>query len=159
MIYEGGLRVAAALCKEFEGCSLTPYLCPTGHWTIGYGCTIDAHGDKVTGATPPLKSEAEAEALMMAVLRPVAMLVDKMLDRKVKLSDNEAGALYSLAFNIGTGNLRTSTLMRLLNTGEARTDVANQFLVWNKGRVNGALVTLPGHVRRRQAERSKFLTK
>ena len=96
---------------------------------------------------------------MMAVLRPVAMLVDKMLDRKVKLSDNEAGALYSLAFNIGTGNLRTSTLMRLLNTGEARTDVANQFLVWNKGRVNGALVTLPGLVRRRQAERAKFLTK
>ena len=32
-----------ALLKEFEGFFANPYLCPTGHCTIGYGTNLEAH--------------------------------------------------------------------------------------------------------------------
>jgi len=31
------------LLKEFEGFFANPYLCPTGHCTIGYGTNLEAH--------------------------------------------------------------------------------------------------------------------
>jgi lysozyme len=35
------------LIRKNEGLKLTPYKCPTGHWTIGYGHNLDAHGEAV----------------------------------------------------------------------------------------------------------------
>jgi GH24 family phage-related lysozyme (muramidase) len=74
----------------------------------------------------------------------------------VPLQLHQFDALVSLVFNIGEGRLGDSTLRRLLNAGDTA-GAAEQFLVWNKGRVNGQLVEIPGLTRRRRAEKAIFL--
>ena len=51
------LDLAAELCRRFEGFSAKPYLCPAGVWTIGYGSTYYANGDKVTKDDPSIDRE------------------------------------------------------------------------------------------------------
>ena len=62
----------------------------------------------------------------------------------------------ALVFNIGAGNLAASTLLRKVNAGDFA-GAAEQFLVWDKARVNGVLQPLPGLTRRRRAERALFM--
>ena len=57
------LELAAALCRKFEGYKATPYLCPAGVPTIGYGSTYYADGKKVTLQDPPM-DEPMARALL-----------------------------------------------------------------------------------------------
>jgi lysozyme len=61
--------------------------------------------------------------------------------------------LVSFAYNVGTHNLRESTLLKLFNAGDIA-GAAEQFPRWNKA--NGKI--LPGLVARRDAERRLFLT-
>jgi GH24 family phage-related lysozyme (muramidase) len=48
-------------------------------------------------------------------------------------------------------------MRRKLNEGAPPYEVAKEFPRWNKGRVNGELVILPGLTRRRNDERNLFL--
>ncbi|KQD16250.1 lysozyme [Acinetobacter baumannii] len=70
------------------------------------------------------------------------------------LTQNQFDALVSLAYNIGSGAFKGSTLLKLLNKGDYK-GAADQFLVWNKA---GGKV-MKGLVRRREAERALFLKK
>jgi len=70
----------------------------------------------------------------------------------LKVNDNEFSALLSFTFNLGIGNLRSSTLLKLLNAGD-RAGAADQFPRWN--RAGGR--ELLGLTRRRAAERALFL--
>lgn len=163
---------AVDLIKSFEGLpdgdprtvNLDPYLDPVGIWTIGWGHAIaDVMGRHLKGPAgraeararyPRGITRADAEALLRADLRPRAADVARLV--KVQLTDAQFGALVSLVFNIGVGNLASSTLLKLLNAGDYA-GAAEQFLVWNKGRVGGKLVALRGLTRRRKAERAMFL--
>ena len=71
----------------------------------------------------------------------------------IAINQNQFDALVSLCFNIGAGNFRSSTLLRVLNAGNLMA-AADQFLVWDKvaGQVSDGLV------RRRAAERALFVT-
>jgi lysozyme len=71
----------------------------------------------------------------------------------VPLNDNEFGALTSFTFNLGIGNLKSSTLLKKLNAGD-RAGAADEFGKW----VNAGGKPLPGLVKRRAAERALFLT-
>ena len=62
--------VAAALAKSFEGLYLTPYLCPAGVATIGYGATYYENGTRVQLTDPPI-TRARAEALLEWMVRTV----------------------------------------------------------------------------------------
>lgn len=65
------------------------------------------------------------------------------------LNANMYGALVSWAFNVGNGNVKSSTLIKRLNAGEKELTVIEQELPkWNKA--GGQ--TLPGLTRRRAAE-------
>ena len=55
-----------------------------------------------------------------------------------------------------SGNLVASTLLRKVNAGDFA-GAAEQFLVWDKARVNGVLQPLAGLTRRRRAERALFM--
>lgn len=67
----------------------------------------------------------------------------------VTLNANQYGALVSWAFNVGNGNVASSTLIKRLNAGEDEaTVIAEELPKWNKA--GGQ--TLPGLVRRRKAE-------
>jgi lysozyme len=159
------------LIKSFEGIpdgdpstvNFDAYLDPVGIWTIGWGHAITHRGDFLRGAAnkavaralyPGGITLAQAEALLRGDLVDTAAAVNHLV--KVDLDDGQFGALVSFAFNLGTGNLSKSTLLRLLNAGDVA-GAADQFLVWNKGRVHGVLQPLAGLTRRRRAERALFL--
>lgn len=137
------------LIRKFEGFSAKPYKCPADVWTIGYGSTRYADGRSVAASDPNITEQA-AGALVLATLGAYESAVNDSV--KVPLSQNEFDALVDFAYNVGAGNLRTSTLLKKLNAGD-RAGAADEFLKWNKG---GGKV-LPGLVRRREAERKLFL--
>ncbi|HDS1237615.1 TPA: lysozyme [Pluralibacter gergoviae] len=140
------------LIKRFEGCSLTAYPDPgTGGapWTIGYGWTGNVDGKPVR---PGMKiDQSTADRLLRTGLVSYDQAVNKML--RVKVTQNQYDALVSLAYNIGTRALSTSTLMKKLNAGDY-SGAADEFLRWNK---SGGKV-MPGLTNRRKAEREVFLS-
>lgn len=138
------------LIKSFEGLFLKPYLDPIKIPTIGYGTIQYENGTKVSMKDPAISEERATELLQHEVDKKAAA-VESMC--KVPLNDNEFAALSSFSYNVGSGALQGSTLMKLLNAGTDRVAVADQFLRWDKA--GGK--QLPGLTRRRQAERSLFL--
>ena len=131
-----------ALIKEFEGLYLKAYRCPAGVPTIGYGHTAGvAMGQTIT--------EQQADEYLRRDVRQFERAVERLV--KVPLTQGKFDALVSFAFNLGAGALQSSTLLRLLNSGDYA-GAAAQFGRWTKagGRV------LPGLVRRREAERRLF---
>ena len=133
-----------ALIKRFEGFSATPYLCPAGWWTIGWGAIRGPNGQPVTAATPPV-TEEEAETLLRRDVAVAERAVLRLVT--IPLSDGRFDALTSFAFNLGGGALQRSTLRRKVNR-EEHDDVPDEFRkwVWGGGR------KLPGLIRRREAE-------
>ena len=70
-----------------------------------------------------------------------------------EINDNQFSALVSFCYNVGPGNLKSSTLLRHVNNGKFP-EAANEFLKWTKAQGK----ELPGLVKRREAERRLFLT-
>lgn len=136
--------------KEHEGLRLVAYLDSVGVWTIGYG---DTGPDVVKGL---VITKAQAEERLRKRLREFEGYVNRMV--KVKLTQNQFDALVSLVYNIGPTNFSTSTLLRKLNASDYL-GAADQFPVWNKGRVEGKLVVIKGLTNRRKSERELFLRK
>jgi lysozyme len=162
---------AVDLIKAFEGIpdgdpstvNIDAYLCPANVWTIGWGHAIMDEGVQLKGAGGKARARAlypggitreQAEALLRGDLIPRAAQLSRML--KIEVSDAQFGALMALLFNIGGANLAASTLLRKLNAGDSA-GAADQFLAWDKARVNGVLQALAGLTRRRRAERAMFL--
>lgn len=137
-----------ALIKRFEGFSATPYLCPAGWWTIGFGAVRDETGEPVTAATPPV-TEDGAETLLRRDVRLAERAVLRLI--VVSLADGQFDALASFTYNLGPGALQRSTLRRKVNRQE-HADVPEEFVRWVRG--GGKL--LPGLIRRRKAEASVY---
>ena len=131
------------LIKKFEGCRLEAYKCPAGIWTIGYGHTKGVKDGQII-------TQEQAEEFLREDLRIFEQTVESCV--KVPLSQNQFDALVSFCYNCGSGALKTSTLLRLLNEGNY-SSAADQFLRWNKA---GGKV-LVGLTRRREEEREMFL--
>jgi lysozyme len=140
-------REAVALIAEREGCRLTAYRCPAGVWTCGWGET-DGVGPETVW------TQEEADRRFCDSLTHYTTQVRNMLTRPA--TANELGALVSLAYNIGLEGLRRSSVLRLHNAGDTQA-AARAFSLWNKARVNGALVELPGLTSRRAAEAALYL--
>ena len=131
------------IIKRFEGCKLTAYHDVAGIWTIGYG--------HIKGVYPGLVwTQEQADQALEDDLTGTEMAVESAC-RGVPTADNEMSAMISLAFNIGTGALRGSTLLAKHRAGD-RDGAAHEFLNWNKARVNGVLQPVNGLTRRRIAE-------
>ncbi|WP_435170859.1 lysozyme [Falsirhodobacter sp. 1013] len=141
-----------ALIKEHEGLRLEAYPDPGHGWTIptiGVGHTSAAGEPKVTrGMT--ITAE-EAEAILQRDLAQFERAVTAAVT--VPLTGNQFAALVSFTFNLGAGNLRSSTLLRKLNAGDY-SGAAEEFPRWNRS--NGSV--LSGLARRRAAEQELFLT-
>lgn len=133
------------LIESFESLRLEPYNDGVGVMTIGWGHAIKPgeHFSKIT--------VEKAAELLQADLKVAERDVQTAVT--VDLNDNQFAALVSLAFNIGGERFRHSSLVRFLNQGKYLL-AADQFRAWNKG---GGQV-MKGLVRRREAERTLFLT-
>ena len=126
------------LIKHFEGFEDTAYLCPANVWTIGYGRTRNVkEGDRITEAQAERDLLEELEEFKHQVLNSV----------KVELKQNELDALTSWTYNLGVGNLKSSTLLKKLNAGN-KSEVPAEMIRWNKA--NGKV--LAGLTKRREAE-------
>jgi lysozyme len=132
------------LITFFEGCKLKAYQDSVGIWTIGVGHTGPdvCRGETVT--------QDEADELLHGDLLHAEDAVNRLV--KVPIGQNEFDALVSFTFNLGEGNLKSSTLLRLLNQMRYQ-EAADQFPRWNKA---GGVV-LAGLTKRREAEKRLFL--
>ena len=130
------------LIKHFEGCELQAYQCAAGVWTIGYGHTKGVQpGDQW--------SEDHANHMLEVELEEYENYVSTAVT--VPLSQNQFDALVSWVYNLGNGNLTSSTMLKVLNSGDYA-GVPAQIKRWNKA---GGKV-LEGLTRRRQAEADMF---
>lgn len=137
-----------------ESFSNVAYLCPANVWTIAWGETV--------GVKPGMTITDEAGDLML--LKEVGSYAAAVLAMcKAQPTANQLGALVCLAYNIGLGGpksrkgLFASSVLKAHNAGDAAA-AARAFNLYNKARVNGVLVELPGLVKRRAAESALYLT-
>ncbi|KAB7728419.1 glycoside hydrolase family protein [Rudanella paleaurantiibacter] len=135
-----------SLIRREEGIRLNAYKCPAGVLTIGYGHTgPDVFpGQRITAD--------RANDLLTHDLERFERVVNAVVH--VPISQNQFDALVSLAYNIGEGAFAKSTLVRKLNAGAPRAEVAAEFGRWCRAGGN----VLPGLVHRRKNEASLFLT-
>lgn len=133
------------LVKKFEGFSPTPYVCPAGYLTIGYGHVLTPTEKEVLKVI----TREEAELLLERDLQKYLSQVSRLSPPLPPLC---LFSLTSFTYNVGVFAYQRSTLRRKLLRAEYE-DAANEFLKWvyAGGRV------LPGLVKRRQAEREMFL--
>ena len=157
-VSEAGIQ----LIKSFEGCHNSPYRCPAGLWTIGYGHVLYPDqarlktDERASYALKPehnrlwdadeIDSLLEKDLLRFSV--GVRRLCPAVVDRQCHLD-----ALVSFSYNCGLGSLQSSTL-RMKYNREDYEGAADEFLKWNKA---GGKV-LRGLERRREAERALFLS-
>ena len=118
-----------ALIKEFEGYhtrlpngDCVAYLCPAKVLTIGFGCTEGVkHG--------MIWTKAQAEAALRKELAKHEAAVARLVT--VDINQNQRDALISFSYNVGSGALSKSTLLKKLNKGDYAGAQA-EFLKWNK---------------------------
>jgi len=117
------------LIKEFEGLSLKPYKCSAGVPTIGYGSTYYENGTKVNMSDAPITKQ-RAEQLLQHTADRFASKVANLLKKPV--TQNQFNALVSFAYNVGSGALASSTLLKLVNINPNDAMISKEFLKWTK---------------------------
>lgn len=131
------------LIQTFEGFSETPYVCPAGYKTIGFGHKTleNEHFECI--------SYSEAELLLKKDL----FFAERSVIRNINniLNDNQFSALVSFTYNLGGGALQRSTIRQKINYGLYQ-EASDDLLKWiyAKGKI------LPGLVKRRTAEYRLF---
>ena len=134
-----------ALIKRFEGCRLKAYRCSANVLTIGYGHTGGVKEDDAI-------SQPEADELLKEDIAKFEKYVDDNV--MVELNQSQFDALVAWTFNLGVGNLRSSTMLKKLNESDYDS-VPSEMKRWNKA----AGKTLDGLIRRRKAEGLLFENK
>ena len=130
------------MIKHFESCKLTAYQDSVGVWTIGWGHTAGVKkGDNWT--------QDEADDILLNDLEKFEGYVNQYVT--VPVTQNQFDALVSWTFNLGPGNLKSSTMLIKLNE-KNYDEVPSQMKRWNKA---GGKV-LRGLERRRNAEAAMF---
>lgn len=132
------------LIKGYEGFRENAYKCPAGVLTIGYGHIKDVFPGMHT-------TEQSAVELLKSDLITAESAVKRLV--KVPLKQNQFDALVSFTFNLGEGNLKSSTLLKVINsTPNDFEQIAYQFSRWNKA---GGKI-LEGLVKRRKEEATLY---
>jgi len=141
--------IATAIAIPAEGLRQYAYYDPPGILTVCYGHTGDvAKGRKY--------SIAECEQYLTDDMHEAVAMVDQCAP---ELPTEVLAAFADAVFNLGPTiacNTDKSTAARLLSRGDL-VGACNQLPRWNKARVMGAMVPLPGLTKRRAAERDLCL--
>lgn len=109
---------------EAEGIVLHTYNDSQGHCTACVGHLISMSSCSGSRAY----SRAQCEQMLAADVRPCEAAVKNAVH--VPLEQHEKDALISLAFNIGTGGLTTSTLVARINARASDDAIRDAFLMW-----------------------------
>ena len=141
-----------SLIKKYEGCKLTAYKCPAGVWTIGYGNTFYEDGSTVKPGDKITQERADQlfrNILEKKFVEPIRKLIVS------NINDNMFSAIVSFTYNVGIGNLKSSTLLKKVNANPNDQTIALEFKKW----VKSAGKVLPGLVRRRESESDLYFKK
>lgn len=108
---------------QWEGCKTNAYWDANGRvWTIGYGHTWGVcRGMKCT--------RAKALEWLKQDANRVAKFVNSL---DMKITQEQFDALVCFGFNVGTGNLKKSTLLKLVKHSAPVENVMKEFYKWNK---------------------------
>lgn len=129
---------------KHEGLRLQAYRDTGGVPTVGYGHTKGVKmGDVIT--------KEQAEQFLRDDVYQAVMYVNNLV--KVHLGQNQFDALVDFVFNVGPEQFRTSTLLKLLNTGDYIA-ASKQFARWRYD--NGKEIA--GLIARRKDETELFLS-
>jgi lysozyme len=139
------------LICEFEGLSLKPYLDSIKVPTIGYGNTYYLDGKRVSMLDEPI-NKAQAFEMFKEIADRFAKKVNSLI--KVELTQNQFNSLVSFAYNVGTGNFQSSTLLKKVNKDSNDTTIRLEFLKWNKA--GGKIIA--GLTSRRNKESKIYFT-
>lgn len=137
--------IATALAIPAEGIKLTPYYDPPGILTV---CRGHTGPDVIKGRQYTL---AECDKFMTDDMRAAIAIVERC---HPGLPENVLAAFGDATFNIGKTiacDTNKSTAAHLLAAGDY-VAACNQLPRWDKARVLGVMVTLPGLTKRRNEE-------
>ena len=128
--------------KEFEGFSSTAYTCAGGVLTCGYGHTKGVRiNDRCT--------RGEAEQWLKEDLAPIEAYVSSIPEIDTQ---GKADAVIDFCFNLGTGNFKSSTLLKKIKAGAPTEDIQAEFKRW----VYAKKKVLKGLVKRREWEAQRW---
>lgn len=136
--------IAAAIAIPAEGLRQVAYYDPPGILTVCYGSTTDVQPGKVYSLT-------ECRARLDHDMQAAVEMVERCAPG---LGENQLAAFADAVYNIGPKvacDTKNSTAARLLRSGQIGAACA-QLPRWNKARVAGVMVELPGLTKRRQVE-------
>ncbi len=100
------------LIKSTEELRTSPYKCPAGVSTIGYGTTVYPNGKRVRITDHPITKE-KAEAYFNHSVGEVEKAIERLVT--APLQDCMFDALVSFVYNIGVTKFSASTLLKRLN--------------------------------------------
>lgn len=141
--------IAASFIGGAEGLRTVAYRDPIGIPTICFGETRGVKmGDRAT--------VEECRTMLVDGLVEFEARMASCLKAPERIRDTTYVSMLSVSWNIGTGAFCKSTMARRLNAGDIR-GACDALLAWSKVRIAGKLVTLPGLLNRRKAEREMCL--
>ena len=132
--------------KSFENLRLETYRCSAGVLTIGYGHTgKDVKvGMRIT--------EKQALSLLAKDTDFASRYVNSL---QIAKTQNQFDALTSFVFNVGCGQMRTSTLLKRIRQGADEKTIRYEWQRWNKAKG----VVQNGLIRRRKEEADLYFKK
>jgi len=137
-----------ALIMQFEGCKLLAYQDSVGIWTIGFGNIY--YENNVAVKKGDIITHNRAIELFNLIVKRFEVDVDSLVTSNV--NQNQFDAMVSLAYNIGIGNFKSSSLLKMVNKSPNDTAIYLQFLRWNKAKGK----VIEGLTRRRMAESNLY---
>jgi GH24 family phage-related lysozyme (muramidase) len=138
------------IIAEFEGFRATPYLCPAGVPTIGYGATYYEDGRKVSMSDSAITQPQGQRMLESMVEKDFWGVLTNTIPFWNEMNDNQRSALVSFGYNLGAhfyGNPGFNTISAVLRD-HAWTEVPGAFMLY----VNPGSAFEEGLRRRRAAE-------
>lgn len=138
------------LIEKFEGRRNTVYLDPVNLPTVGIGHLLSAAENKRWPVGTKL-SDDQVDRLFAADIKRFEIAVEKAVT--VPMDDGMFAACVSLAYNVGVGAFRKSSVCKRLNAGD-KSGAAAAFGFYNKAKGQ----VLAGLTKRRSAERELFLS-
>lgn len=119
-------KKAYDIIKKWESLKLKAYLDPIGIPTIGWGTIQYENGTKVK--IGEVLTEKRAEELLEYEGEKKAVEINKLL--KKELNQNQYDAILSFTYNVGSGNLGKSTLLKKINISPCDASIKSEFMKW-----------------------------
>jgi len=144
------LEKATDIIAEFEGFRASPYMCPAGIWTVGYGTTYYPNGELVSPTDRSISKPEGMTLLSSHIDHAIVPFLEKIPTWGI-MNGCQKAAIISFAYNLGAhfyGDSNFNTITKALSSQANWTDVPNALMLY----VNPGSPFEAGLRRRRQAE-------